>query len=110
MRTATIYMIKCNSTGLTYYGSTIQRFVDRKSGHRRDYKRWLSNFTKNNGKKVHKTTACDVMKQNNYYFQILNEFEIDELDITKMIEMEADYIFKNNCVNKINPLTGKYLV
>ncbi len=103
-------MIKCNTTNLTYYGSTLQLFTFRKSGHKRDYKRWANNFIKPNGKKATKTTACNVLKNNNYEFHILEQFEIDERDKSKMIQKELDYILNNECVNRINPLTGKYLV
>lgn len=108
MRTATIYMIKCNTTNLKYYGSTYQVFNQRKHGHIRDYKRWCNNHIKPNGLKSNRTTACNVMKNNDYEFHILDQFEIDDGDENLMHKREADWILNNSCVNKVNPITKKF--
>lgn len=89
-----IYQIRCSTTGDIYIGSTRKTLRERLTQHKADYKRYL------NGKYCY-VTSFEILKNNNYTIEQLEQFEnIDKKQIEKI---EGEYIKKNVCVNKFIP-------
>ena len=82
-----IYMIKCNDTDETYYGSTVTRLSQRKSVH------------KNNSIK---TSASPIIDRNNWTIELIEDYPCNNLH--ELLTRERYYIDNNECVNKCCPL------
>ena len=84
-----IYKIVCNSTGLTYYGSTVNSLCKRMSGHRSYLK------TENTCK------SKLVLAGGDYDYSLVEECPCDSKD--QLHQRERFYIENNECVNKSIP-------
>lgn len=85
-----IYKIVCNETGLVYIGSTTQDLNIRISDHKKDYNAWLQG-------KIHYVTSFDIIKNNNYYIQLIEEYPCES---KTELEMREGYFQKQiECVN-----------
>jgi hypothetical protein len=86
-----IYKIVCNETGFIYIGSTVQKLNIRISDHKKDYKAWLDG-------KIHYITSFDIIKNNNYYIELIEDYPCE----SKLeLEMREGYWQKQmDCVNK----------
>ena len=90
-----IYKIVCNTTGLCYFGSTIEKHIsNRLGGHRRHYKHYL------NGKGGN-LSSFKILENNNYEI-ILVETVCCE-NVYELRNRERFYIENNECVNKHIP-------
>lgn len=90
-----IYKIVCNTTGLTYYGSTCElNLSNRLSHHRGNYKEYL--LGKNNY-----ITSFKVLENDNYEIVLVEKFPCN--DKMELHQQERLYIENNECVNKIIP-------
>ena len=85
-RRYTIYMLVCNITGDTYYGSTCQSLKERLYLHKYD------------SKQKHKNNASKIIIERDDYLPLI-PLETDLLYCEK-IEREEWYINNNVCVNK----------
>jgi len=84
-----IYKLYCLTSGLAYYGSTINPVEIRLIGH-----------------KYNPTTSSDlIIKNNNYKIEVLEEFDFNNK--TELLNREKFYILNNDCVNKNIPLRTK---
>ena len=90
-----IYKIVCNTTGLTYYGSTCEKTLAlRLSHHKASYKRYLnqnSNFV----------TSFEILKNNNYEIILVENCPCNSKD--ELHARERFYIESNSCINKYIP-------
>ena len=90
-----IYRIVCNTTGLTYYGSTCENTLARRlSKHKAKYNQYL------NGKKIF-ITSFDILKNNNYEIILVENYPCNSKD--ELHSRERFYIENNECVNKVVP-------
>jgi len=90
-----IYKIVCDTTGLTYIGSTIQGLSSRISGHRADYKSYL------NKKRTNYVTSFDILKNNNYKIILIENFPCNSKE--ELEREERKYIETMDCINKVIP-------
>ena len=90
-----IYRIVCNTTGLTYYGSTCEKTLAlRLSHHKNDYNHYLNgikNFI----------TSFEILKNNNYEIILVENFPCNSKD--ELHSRERYWIESNECVNKYIP-------
>ena len=93
-----IYKIVCNTTGLIYVGSTIQKLCERLRGHRTDYKSYLKG-------KQHYTTSFDIIKNNNYEIILIENCPCNSKE--ELLREERKYIESIGCVNKVIPTRTK---
>lgn len=100
MRTGIIYKIVDNTNLNCYYGATIQKISARKGGHKRDYKRYCAGGYNNKPASSFSYTACEIFKNNDYTFEIMEQMETD-LSKSNLLEREKYYIQNFPCVNKI---------
>lgn len=103
MRKGIIYKITDNTNSNCYYGATIQSLSNRKSGHKRDYNRYCLGGYKNKKIGDYSYTACQIFKNNNFTFEIVEKMDTD-LDRQNLLERELYYIRNFKCVNKIGKL------
>jgi len=89
-----IYKIVCNTTGLTYVGSTIQKLSQRLSEHKGKYKSYLKG-------KTNFITSFDIIKNNNYQIILIENCPCDSKE--ELHREERKYIENIECVNKIIP-------
>jgi hypothetical protein len=91
-----IYTIVCNTTGLTYYGSTCEPTLARRlSGHVGKCK----NFKEGKTKKY--VTSFKILEGGNYTIVLVELFPCDSK--MKLHQRERYYIENNECVNKNIP-------
>ena len=95
---AKIYKIVCNTTGLTYVGSTIQKLSQRLSEHKGKYKLYLKG-------KTNFITSFDIIKNNNYQIILIDECPCNNKE--QLLREERKYIEKLGCINKIIPTRTK---
>ena len=79
-----------------YYGSTVQDLKLRKSGHVRDYKKYL-----NENKNYSYISSFEIIKNNNYEIYLVEEYPCNSK--SELEAREGYYIRNNKCVNKIIP-------
>ena len=91
----TIYRIVCNTTGLTYYGSTCENTLARRlSKHKALFKLYLNgNFSY--------ITSFELLKNNNYEIILVESYPCNSKD--ELHSRERFYIENNECVNKLIP-------
>ena len=89
-----IYKIVCNTTGLIYVGSTIQKLCERLRGHRSHYKLYLKG-------KSRFYTSFDIIKNNNYEIILIENCPCNSKE--ELLREERKYIEKIDCLNKIIP-------
>ena len=89
-----IYKIICNTTGLIYVGSTIQKLCERLSGHRNNYKLYLQGKTRF-------ITSFDIIKNDNYEIILIDECPCNNKE--QLLREERKYIESIECINKIIP-------
>jgi hypothetical protein len=91
-----IYKIVCNTTGLTYYGSTCEPTLARRlSGHRDKYKNWVV------AKKGCFVSSFEVLKNNNYTIVLVEP--APSINKMELFKRERYYIEINDCVNRNIP-------
>jgi len=91
-----IYKIVCNTTGLTYYGSTTEPTLARRlATHNGDYKLWKKGLRKG------MTTSFKILENNNYEIVLVELYPCDSKD--ELHKRERFYIENNECVNKYIP-------
>jgi hypothetical protein len=92
-----IYRVVCNTTGLTYYGSTTQETLARRMvKHRSDFKRFFE------GKENMPLLTCyQVLENNNYVILLVEEFPCKNKQ--ELERREYYHILNNECVNKMYP-------
>ena len=90
-----IYKIVCNTTGLTYYGSTCEPTLARRlAGHRDSFKRFKRGKTTN-------ITSFKVLESENHAIILVESFPC--IDKMNLLQRERYYIENNECVNKQIP-------
>ena len=93
-----IYKIISNQTNDVYYGSTVeQRITNRLSGHRQNYKRWLT-------EKYPYVTSFEIIKFEDAKIILVENFPCNTR--YELLAREQHYIDNNECVNKHNAYTG----
>ena len=93
-----IYMVKCNTTNLTYYGSTTGELETRLSRHKYCYNCYNKN-------KYHYVTIFDILKNNNYQIYLIENVNCNN---KKELQLREKYYIENNdCVNKYIPCRTK---
>ena len=91
-----IYKIVCNTTGLTYYGSTTEPTLARRlSTHKRVYNTWKKGLRKN------MTTSWNILENNNYEIVLVELYPCNSKD--ELHKRERFYIENNECVYKNIP-------
>lgn len=90
-----IYKIESLSTGLVYYGSTVDTLSRRLSGHKTNYAAYL------NGKNKF-ITSFKVLEQPDYKIYLVEKYPCENKE--ELHSKEGDYIRNNNCVNKFKIL------
>jgi hypothetical protein len=99
LQQAKIYKIVCNTTGLTYYGSTTQQTLSmRLTKHRNNYKNFL------NGK-YNYVTSYKIIENNNYDIFLVESVQCDTKD--QLHARERFWIESNQCVNKNIPARSR---
>jgi hypothetical protein len=97
-----IYKIVCNTTGLTYYGSTCEPTLARRlAGHRTHYGMWKRGTMK----KTNKITSFKVLEKGNYEIVLVEAVPCNSK--MELHQRERFYIENNDCVNFITPLRTK---
>jgi predicted GIY-YIG superfamily endonuclease len=95
-----IYRIVCNTTGLTYYGSTCEPTLARRlAKHVGNYK----HFKK--GKKGNYMTSFEVFEGGNYTIVLVELFPCNSK--MELHQKERFFIDGNDCVNKVIPTRTK---
>ena len=95
-RQGKVYRIVCNTTGLTYYGSTCEPTIARRlAGHVSAWKLWK----KDHLKKV--TTSYKVLENENYEIVLVELAPCNSK--MELHQRERYYIESNECVNKNIP-------
>ena len=94
-----IYKIVCDTTGLVYIGSTIEKLSNRLSKHRADYKRYLN-------KKRDIITSFKVLENNNYKIILIENFPCNSKE--ELHREERKYIDTIECVNKVIPTRTRH--
>ena len=90
-----IYRIVCNTTGLTYYGSTCEKNLSsRLSHHKSVYKQYLN-------QNHHFITSFEIIKNNNYVIVLVENYPCNSKD--ELHSRERFYIENNECINKNIP-------
>jgi len=89
-----IYKIVCDTTGLVYIGSTIQKLCERLSKHKDNYKRYLKGV-------YHFITSFDIIKNNNYKIILIENYACNSKE--ELHREERKYIESIECVNKVIP-------
>ena len=89
-----IYKIVCDTTGLVYIGSTIEKLSSRISKHRYDYKRFLNNT-------YHFVSSFKVLENNNYKIILIENVACNSKE--ELHREERKYIDTIECVNKVIP-------
>jgi len=89
-----IYKIICDTNGLVYIGSTVQKLCKRLSGHKDHYKMYLI------GKKTF-VTSFDIIKNNNYKIILIENYPCNSKE--ELEREERKYIESIKCVNKYIP-------
>lgn len=92
-----IYMLICNVTGLQYIGSTTDTLKRRLQYHEKDFKRFEKGLCSN-------VTSFDIIKNGNYYIELIEEVEIDTKQ--ELYDIENIYIENIECVNRIKAPLG----
>jgi hypothetical protein len=91
-----IYKIVCNTTGLTYYGSTCEPTLARRlSGHVAKCKHFKE------GKRKTSITSFKILEGGNYTIVLVELFPCESK--IKLHQRERYYIENNECVNKVIP-------
>ena len=93
-----IYKIVCNTTGLIYVGSTIQKLCERLRAHRSHYKLYLKG-------KSRFYTSFDIIKNNNYEIILIENCPCNSKE--ELHREERKYIESIGCVNKVIPTRTK---
>jgi hypothetical protein len=93
-----IYKIVCDTTNLTYIGSTCESLCNRLGKHAYNYR----NYGKNHNRYY---TSYMVLENNNYKIVLLEKNSCN--DKTELLARERFYIENNECVNKQVPLQNK---
>ena len=96
---AKIYKLVCNTTGLTYVGSTIQKLSQRLSEHKGHYKSYSQ------GKYKKYNTAYEIIKNNNYEIILIENCPCNSKE--ELHREERKYIESIGCVNKVIPTRTK---
>jgi len=89
-----IYKIVCDTTGLIYIGSTIQKLCERLRGHKAKYKGYLKG-------KYPFVTSFDILKNNNYKIILIENCPCNSKE--ELEREERQYIESIECVNKNIP-------
>ena len=89
-----IYRIVCDTTGLTYIGSTVEILSKRLTKHICDYKRYLKG-------KNHFITSFKILENNNYKIILIDNCVCNNRE--ELHREERKYIETIECVNKIIP-------
>jgi len=89
-----IYRLICDTTGLVYIGSTIEKLSRRLSKHRADYKRFLN-------KKQHFISSYKILENDNYKIILIVNFPCNSKE--ELHREERKYIETMDCINKIIP-------
>jgi len=89
-----IYRIVCDTTGLTYIGSTIEALSKRLSGHRGNYKSYLKG-------KTTFVTSFNIIKNDNYKIILIDNYPCNSKE--ELEREERKYIESIKCVNKNVP-------
>jgi hypothetical protein len=96
-----IYKIVCNTTGLTYYGSTTEPTLARRlSAHKGYYNYWKKGASKN------MITSGKILENNNYEIVLVELYPCNSKD--ELHKRERFYIENNECVNKNIPTRTGY--
>jgi len=91
-----IYKIVCNTTGLIYYGSTIEPTLARRlATHKGIYNSWKKGARKNI------ITSFKILENNNYEIVLVELYPCNSKD--ELHKRERFYIENNECVNKNIP-------
>ena len=85
-----IYALISESTGLTYYGSTIQRLSQRKGEHVRDYKNHLLH-------NYYKCSSFEVLKHQDAKIVLIEQFPCNSK--LELEQREGHYQNNNPCIN-----------
>ena len=93
-----IYKIIDNTNGNVYYGSTTRTIIQRMTGHRSQYERWVDG--KRGGCK-----SFDIIKNEDYSCSIVEQVEFENK--VGLLQRERWYIENNECVNKCVPLRSQ---
>jgi hypothetical protein len=95
-RQGKIYKIVCNTTGLTYYGSTCEPTLARRlANHKTSYRYWKS------GKKIGNVKSFGLLENDNYVIVLVELFPCHRK--IELHQRERYYIENNDCVNKNVP-------
>jgi len=89
-----IYRIVCDTTGLTYIGSTVETLSKRLTKHICDYKYYLKG-------KNHFITSFKILENNNYKIILIDNCPCNSKE--ELHREERKYIESIECVNKIIP-------
>ena len=89
-----IYRIVCDTTGLTYIGSTVETLSKRLTKHICDYKRYLKG-------KNHFITSFKILENNNYKIILIDNCPCKNKE--ELHREERKYIESIKCVNKFIP-------
>ena len=89
-----IYTIKCHSDpSLIYVGSTCITLEERLKQHKKDYKKWMQNV-----EKYSYITSFELLKYDDYFIELLEEYPCEKLD--ELRQREGEFIRELKCVNK----------
>jgi len=95
-----IYKIVDNTNGDIYIGSTCCKLLcQRLRQHKNDYKRCI------NKKRVNNITSYEIIKNNDYYIELIENFPCDSKD--ELHKRERHYIKTLKCVNNVIPLRSR---
>jgi len=89
-----IYRIVCDTTGLTYIGSTVETLSKRLTKHKDKYKQYLKGNT-------NFVTSFDIIKNDNYKIILLENCPCNSKE--ELHKIERKYIETIECVNKVIP-------
>jgi hypothetical protein len=98
-----VYKIICNTTNLTYFGSTTQKLSKRINNHKIAYYKHCNNLINS---KCNYITSFEVLKNDNYDYYVLEKLQHNDKEQLKinLRLSERNYIENNKCVNTQSPI------
>ena len=86
-----IYKLVSRSTGLVYYGSTVQTLKARLSAHKKDFKNYNKGI-------YNYVSSFKVLEQSDYLIELVTDYPCN--DEKELLWMEGFFIKNYKCVNK----------
>ena len=90
-----IYKLIDNTNGDIYFGSTCKSLKERLGNHKKHYNKYIKTNVK-------RTASYDIIKNNDYKIELLENFPCKSKQ--ELLSKEREYIENNKCINILRPI------